>query len=858
MKAKATKPLNPNRHASTRATTGIEGALRLYSAGMYAEALAMIEVQLRTHPKHAVALNIAAACARGIGRLEDAVRYWMQAVRAKPDYVDAHNNLGVVLQELKRFPEAEASYQRALAIQPEYANAHNNLGNLLLELKRFPEAEAAYRRALVIQPNYADAHYNLGNLLQEIRRFPEAEAAYQRAVAARTDYADAHNNLGNLLQKLRRFPEAEAAYRRAVALRPDYADAHNNLGNLLQELKRFPEAEGAYKRAIAIRSDFADAHNNLGSLFYALKRFAEAEAAIRRALAIRSDYAEAYNNLGILLKELARFSEAESAYGYAVAIRADYAEAHNNLGILLKELKRFPEAETAYRRAVAIRPDYAEAHNNLGNLLHALKRFPEAETAYRAALHSKADLGHALGKIDYTQRLLCAWTSLRQNEETIASFLDAGKSIGIAPFELIAMPRVSARQQRIASNLYAEKELLANSRELQLESSGTAVGKRVRVGYLSADFHEHATTWLLTGALEHHDRSKVSVLVYSYGPDKQDAARQRVRAACEHFVDLRQLSDEAAARQIIDDNVDILVDLKGYTEENRLGISALRPAPVIVSWLGYPGTLGHARLADYIVGDPIVTPLEHRDHFSETLALMPHCYQPNDHSRPICKKVTRREAGLPEAGIVFCSFNQSYKLNPETFDVWCRLLKEVPGSVLWLLEPTGDAIVNLRREAAARSVEPDRLVFAPKKPIAEHLGRLQLADLALDTFPCNSHTTGSDTLWAGVPLVTRIGETFASRVAASILHGVGMPELVTKNWEDYFNKARQLALDPEGLAALREKLIGQRMTKPLFDVNKFTRDLERLYERIWQQHCEHKKEHIVLSDIDADSVEPVS
>jgi predicted O-linked N-acetylglucosamine transferase (SPINDLY family) len=317
---------------------------------------------------------------------------------------------------------------------------------------------------------------------------------------------------------------------------------------------------------------------------------------------------------------------------------------------------------------------------------------------------------------------------------------------------------------------------------------------------------------------------------------------------CESFHDLRALSDRAAARQIADDGIDILVDLKGYTRDSRLGISALRPAPVIVSWLGYPGTLGHERLADYIIGDPIVTPLDAADGYSETLALMPHCYQPNDRNRPISAAPPRSAENLPEDAFVFCSFNQSYKIIPKVFDIWCKLLSSVPGSVLWLLESPAASMDNLRKEARARGIDPQRLVFAAKKPLADHLGRLQLADLALDTFPYGSHTTGSDALWAGVPLITRPGNTFASRVAASLLTAAGLPELITETWDAYFALALELANDAARRQDLRQRMAKQRLTSPLFDTHGFTIHLERLFEQIWAQHATGERKTLVIPD----------
>jgi predicted O-linked N-acetylglucosamine transferase (SPINDLY family) len=370
--------------------------------------------------------------------------------------------------------------------------------------------------------------------------------------------------------------------------------------------------------------------------------------------------------------------------------------------------------------------------------------------------------------------------------------------------------------------------------------------ERLRIGYLSADFHDHATMHLLRGVLASHDRSRFCITAYSYGRVSDDAtvfARQH----CDTFRDIAQLSDADAAALIARDEIDILVDLKGFTREARLGITACRPAPILVSWLGYPGTLGHPRLADWIIGDPVTTPLEHAANYSEALASMPHCYQPNDRGRAIGRVPTRQEVGLPESAFVFCSFNQAYKFGPATLDVWCRLLRDVPGSVLWLLPSSERMAANIRREMAVRGVEGERLVLAPSLPMAEHLARLTLADLALDTFPVNSHTTASDALWAGVPLVTRMGETFASRVAASLLHAIGLPELVTTDWETYFSVARALASDRARLAALRQALSRNRATHPLFDTARFTRDLERLFTRMWQCHETGLREHIVLA-----------
>jgi predicted O-linked N-acetylglucosamine transferase (SPINDLY family) len=423
-----------------------------------------------------------------------------------------------------------------------------------------------------------------------------------------------------------------------------------------------------------------------------------------------------------------------------------------------------------------LQPGFVDALNNLGNLLQEARRYDEALTCYRRLA---SEDGEALIQAYHCANHLCDWSQRADDEAAIRALLAKGNA-SIWPFGLLSLDAPdSALLQRQAGRQTAEQQfskLLAQPP--MVAPAARPVRDRLRIGYLSADFHDHATMHLLGGVLAAHDRARFAIHLYSYGPAAQDSGRQQAMAAAEVFRDFAALTDITAAEQIVADEIDILVDLKGYTQDSRLGITALRPAPLIVSWLGYPGTLGHERLADVIIGDAIVTPPDHADRYSETIVRMPHCYQPNDRTRRIGDRPTRAEAGLPEDAVVFCSFNQSFKITPAVFDLWCRVLAGVSGSVLWLLTPPAATIANLQREATARGIEPARLIFAERRAPTEHLARLQLADLALDTAPYGSHTTGSDALWAGVPLLTMLGETFASRVAASLLHAVGLPELI--------------------------------------------------------------------------------
>lgn len=430
---------------------------------------------------------------------------------------------------------------------------------------------------------------------------------------------------------------------------------------------------------------------------------------------------------------------------------------------------------------------------------------------------------------------MCEWEHFADAAPRMREMLARGEADRLPPFSLLSEPGMTAREQRACSELWTRDRLAASriERERLAFRFELAAREKIRIGYLSNDFHDHATSLLLIEMLEAHNRKRFELHAFSYGPDDGKAMRGRIRGAVDVFHDVSASNDVDAACAIHRAGVDILVDLKGYTRGARTGIMMLRPAPVQVNYLGYPGTLG-ADICDYIVTDPFMTPMDSAAHYSEAFAYMPHSYQPRGRKGVIGRKPTRLEAGLPEAGFVFCCFNQAYKLTPRVFDLWCRLLDATPRSVLWLLQ-TERAEGNLRGEALRRGVAGNRLVFAPDAGQEDHLGRLQLADLVLDTEPYGAHTTASDALWAGVPIVTCAGETFPSRVAGSLLRAVGLPELIVENWQEYFDLALALAADPQRLRNLEAKLRRDRLIAPLFDVVAYTLALESLYETMWRR-----------------------
>lgn len=810
----------------------------LMALGRTSDALAAYDRAVTLKPDFAQGHYNIGVAYHSHGRLGDAIACYRAALSLDPQFVPAHYNLGVALQSLQEFEAAAASYRSLLALSPGHVQARYNLANALASLSQYADAIATFDEVLALEPDNADALCNRSVAYWELKRYGEAESSCRRALDVRPDKLDALLNLGNILKDQGRLEEALAVYQKAIEVAPEFVSGHFNIGVALQTQGRLEEAIASYQKALALDPGFVMAHYNMGVALQSLKKPAEAGASYRRVLELSPQHAEAHNNLANSLAGQGFYREALDGYDAALRIRPDYSDALYNRGNALWELRRFEEAVACYDRALAIKPDYASAAYNRGIALNDLGRREEALESLERALALKPDYIEARSLRVHGRQHLCLWPGLERDSDALRQLVSGEASGRVPPFQFLALPNSTAAEQLACARQFGQAGLGDFLSRTPLWNEGMRrSGGRIRVGYLSADFREHAVSYLVAEIIELHDRGRFEVFGYSYGYDDRSAMRARMRAAFDTFRDISQCTHEAAAKQVLDDRIDILVDLMGYTTSTRLQIPAQRPAPVQVNWLGYPGTVGVPGLADYIIGDPIVTPLAHASHFSEALALMPHCYQSNDRRRVVAPRPSRKQAGLPPEGFVFCCFNQTSKITPEVFDLWCRLLEAVPGSCLWLLVQSPVVQDNLRKEALARGVAPERLVFAPRLSVAEHLGRLQLADLALDTYPYTSHTTASDALWVGVPLVTRIGETFAGRVAASILSAACVPELITESPQACYELALDLATRPARLGEIRSRLVATRSTCPLFDSERFARDLERIYQRMWADSC---------------------
>ncbi|HEV2548686.1 MAG TPA: tetratricopeptide repeat protein [Stellaceae bacterium] len=711
---------------------------------------------------------------------------------------------------------------------------------------------AAVRRE---QPRSFDAAFLLGAIRGGQGLMAAAAACFRDAAALDPRSFPAQRNLGVALSALGQHEAAAASFARALELNPKDAATHNDLGVTLARLRRHEGALAHFDRALALKPGFADAIGNRGATLLAIDRAADAVATFERVLALNQRDADAHHNLGTALNKLRRHADAIASFERAIMLRPDHAAANNGLGVALAALGREEAAAASFERALALQPGYLEARLNLANVLRSVKRYEAALANAMAVLEGMPDDAAALTLAAALKRHLCRWEGLAEIDARLLAQVAAGKG-AVLPFVFLTVVDDPAAQMQCARQYWMSKRAHSAERPLTPTLSPRGEGgtgprfpspqrgegpgegaaprrtasptARLRLGYLSADFHDHATARLAASLFEAHDRTRFEVVAFSTGPDDRSAMRRRLQAGFDRFFDLRRESDEAVAACIRDAGIDILIDLKGYTEEGRLDALAPRAAPLQVHYLGYPGTLG-GDAVDYFIADRIVVPPGAERFFTEQLVFLDGCYQVNDRHRAIAAETpSRAQAGLPENGFVFCCFNNNYKITPAVFDVWMRLLAAVEGSVLWLLADRGSED-NLRREAESRGVDPRRLVFAPRLPLAAHLARHRVADLFLDTAPVNAHTTASDALWAGLPLMTCAGQSFVARVAASLLSALGLAEIVTADLEQYERLALAFARDPARLAALRRRLEAARLTAPLFDTLRTCRQLETAY-----------------------------
>jgi protein O-GlcNAc transferase len=861
-----------------------------HKAGQVQEAHRLYAAILKVQPKHPDANHNTGLLAVGDGKIELALPFFKTALEANPSIAQFWYSHIVALIKLERLLDAKVLLDQAKSKGIKGANLDqleqrlndankgqtksNNSGSdehgdqskilgtlnldqaLRLAKKKanegYPEeAKRIYqdilekfpgnKKALAFKPDYADAYYKMGIALQVQGKLEEAIEAYNKALAIKPDYAGAYYNMGIALQVQGKLEEAIEAYKKALSIKPDYAIAYNNMGNALKDQGKLEEAIEAYNKVLSFKPDYVDAYYNMGNALKDQGKLDEAIAFYNKALFYKPDYAVAYYNMGNALLEQSKPEEAIEAYSKALAIKPDYAAAYNNIGTTLKDRGKPDEAIVSYNKALAIKPDYVDAYYNMGTVLQDQGNLEEAIEAYSKALAIKPDYENARTLKLHQQAHICNWDSIAEDVNLIPELGTLKKHV--SPFVLLSLEdapdRHLTRSKIYAKANYPQKTLPPKARPSKRP-------KRIRIGYFSSDFKEHPVAYLIAKALEQHNRDQFEVFGYSIYGDKKSEMRQRLEKSFDSFADVQSMSDRDIALQARQDEIDIAVDLNGFTQYARTGIFAYRAAPIQINYLGYPGTMG-SNFMDYIVADKFLIPGENQKYFNEKPLYLPNTYMPTDDSRELSQKpMNRSDMGLPDDAFVFCCFNNNYKISPTEFDIWMRSLTKVENSVLWLRNSNQISNINMKNEAQKRNVDPSRLVFADKVPMDEHLARHRLADLFVDTFAFNAHTTATEALWAGLPVVTKTGVGFAARVAGSLLNAVGLPELVTETERGYEALILELATNPTKLAKIKEKLATNRLTQPLFNTELYTKHLESGYQQAYQNYFQGKLPQTII------------
>lgn len=688
--------------------------------------------------------------------------------------------------------QARDIYRRILAVQPANPDLLNLLGAAECQLGNAEEGAKLLARSIKLAPGQPGAHHNRGNALNDLGRFADAVVSFDHALALRPGYAETWFSRGTALRGLGDRVAAIESFERAVTLEPGYAEAWLGRGHILLELKRLPHALESYDRALAFESGLAEGWSGRGNVLTLLGRFEAALASYDKALAAAPAYAEAWSNRGTALRRLGQLDDAIASYDRALELLPDYAEAFYGKGLSLEEQGRLEDAAVVYERALAMKPG----------------------------------LDSLMGQALHVSMQLADWRGFDGRRNALAAGIDRGQKVS-APFPVQALID-EPELQRMAAKLFAEAEAQAAILNLPVRHSDH---NTIRIGYFSSDFRNHPVTHLLAHTLEHHDRTRFEVFAFSLAAGPRDEWRRRVEAAADHFFDVAGLADVDIARLAREKEIDIAIDLNGWTKGYRAGVFAERAAPVQASYLGYLGTMG-ASWFDYLLADETIVPADSERFYMESIAYLP-SYQSNDGGqKPSDKLFSRAELGLPDDGFVFCSFNQVFKLTPEVFDSWMRILTQVSGSVLWMYVANPIAIANLRAEAQKRGVDPARLVFAGRVPLEDHLARHRAADLFLDSHPYNAGATASNALRMGLPVLTRIGKSFPARMGASLLHAVGLPEMITDTPAAYEDLAVRLATRPGEMAEIKQKLALNLPESLLFDTERATRSLEAAFTKM--------------------------
>lgn len=728
-----------------------------------------------------------------------------------------------------RLSDARLAYRRLLDFDDGSPLIWHKLGILELQEGNLPAAVECFRKTLGINPNQSDALSNLSYCYSLVGRHEDALAFAEKAIALDATNDAAYTNLGKAYQSLGNYDSALDAYRNAEKLEGTNPRNKYNIATVLVQQKKLDEALVIYKQLINQNIVFPQLYGNLSAIYLKQSDFSKSLDAADRALELDRSYTDAWINRGIALREMRRDSDALDSFNIAQTKAPNTPEVYLYRAKCESNLELYEKAAESYKKCLAYDPKNAVAWRDYGSLLTQRKDLEGALECYEKAYAIKQETEYVLGNLLHTQMKMCKWDQFEDRVTSLKRYLTDGVLVshGFPLLGLIDDPML----HKIANEKYAEKF----PRLGETKSTRGKKKQRIRIGYYSADFHNHATSYLIVEIFELHDKKQFDIFCFSFGPNDNSAMRDRIRNSSTEFFDVAKKSDDEIVDLSKKLEIDIAVDLKGYTEHSRPRIFARRAAPIQCNYLGYPSTMG-ANFIDYIIADETVLPAREFRFFNEKVVLLPDCYQPNDGKKIRPKRPAKSELGeLSQNCFVYCCFNNNWKILPETFDLWMKILNQVEGSVLWLLEDNAHVAKNLRNEASKRTVSPERIVFSKRAPLAEYLQRYHFADLFLDTSPYNAHTTASDSLWMGVPVLTLEGNSFAGRVGASLLRSVGLPELVSKTTKEYEEKAVELGKSSLKIAELKQKLRTNIESTALFDSQRYVKNLEKAFSIMHEQ-----------------------
>lgn len=762
------------------------------------------------------------------GAVTHAEELYSKILSVEPNHDQATHYLGLIAAQKGDYHLGEHLINKSIELDASVGDKYKNRGLIRQHQGRFGEALEDYLLAKQLMPDSLDLDYNCGSVLLAMQQYHRALELFNSLVDKGYVNELVYNDRASALHECGQIEAAIASYDEAIRLNPMYVEAYYNKGLLAQSQKQNEIALSLFAKSIELNPNNAQAHNNMGIVLDTLFDFASAIKCYEKAIALDPEYVEAYANIGNALASLKQLESAVKYYDKAIELKKGVSEVYNNRANALAELDRHSEALLDYDRSIEYKPEYADAHSNKGMALYEMRRHEEAIASYQDALKLKPDFEYLFGLRLHTKMIIANWDNYHQELDELRARITSGERAS-TPFPVLSLfddPHI----QRLTAEIYSKDKFVVSNLLGPLDRKNK--NKKIKIGYFSADFRIHAVSILMAGVFEFHDKDKFELIGFSFGPSENDFMRVRVGTAFDEFIDVSTMADVDVAQLARERGIDIAVDLTGFTQHNRTQIFAHRAAPIQVNYLGYPGTMG-ANYYDYIIADKVVIPESDQQFYVEKVAYLPFCYQPNDVRREISDKhFSRDELGLPKDAFVFCSFNNNFKINPDIYRVWMNILNQVPHSVLWLLEDNPSALSNLKIEAEKLGVNVSRIIFAKRLPLDQHLARHRAADIFLDTLPYNAHTTASDALWAGLPVLTRIGKSFQGRVAASLLEAIGLPELITKTDDEYVALAVELSKNSTLLMQLKSRLIQNRLQTPLFDTKKSTLGLECLYEKM--------------------------